>query len=743
MSAALDDLDEHTTLTERTVSLAFVAFDREHRIERANAAFATLLGYDSSECVVGLHARDIIADVAIEVLLDRNDPVTVSCRARMRDGSLRWVKLNLESRSATVDFDYRSELRDAREGNRLMHAVLDEMGVGVYVKDEAGRYVNLNSVAARFIGRPTAEIIGRTDFELLSDKAATRNRETDERVMSTHTARTYEESVQVGSRTRTYSLTKSPWHNRDRRVIGVFGVRRDVTAERAEARKRKASDERFRQLAESMDVVFWITSTQSPLEIIYANQAFEALWGRSLTELNDDPQLFLQGIPQPDREQLIADLSTKRPFEREHGVVGRDGRTRWVRTRAFEVEGQSGRMAGFSEDITERRQTEQTLQETEAQLLQSQKMDAMGRLAGGFAHDFNNLLAVITSYSQLALGTLPPEDPLYQDIEEINKAAYRSAALVRQLLAFSRKQSARPQTIDLIEVTAEMEKMLRRVIGEDVELTRRTTAAAGLVHADRGHIEQILMNLVVNARHAMEDGGRITLSVDDAELDARTAKARDCTSGAYVRLEVADTGCGMDEATLAHIFEPFFTTKVEGKGTGLGLSTVYGLVKQSGGHIIVRSAIGRGTTFQIFWPQVQEDDFEVEEAKNEPTSLSGTETVLLVEDEVPLRQLTRRILESSGYNVLEATSSGDALLIVEERGDEIDMLLTDVVMPRMDGPALAARIRAKHPSMAVVFVSGYPSDGAPQDYLQKPFTPSALLCRLREVLDARDDPEDS
>ena len=388
-------------------------------------------------------------------------------------------------------------------------------------------------------------------------------------------------------------------------------------------------------------------------------------------------------------------------------------------------------------DVTERRVMEE-------QLRQAQKMDAVGQLAGGVAHDFNNLLTVITSYGQFLLNALPEHDPRRSDAHEITQAAARAATLTRQLLAFSRRQVLQPQVLDLNEVIGEMERLLRRVISEDISLVTQFESSIGAVRADRGQIEQVVMNLVVNARDAMPSGGVLAISTRVAHLDAAYARRHAGVSpGRHVVIAVRDTGMGMDTATQERIFEPFFTTKAKGKGTGLGLSTVYGIVRQSGGHIEVRSALGRGTTFEIFLPQV---------AASVPARSGhalgaiprGTETVLVVEDEDAVRHIVRRVLEEQGFTIMEARDGHEALRVCAQHGDDVDLVLSDVIMPGMGGRQLARALAATRPSLPVLFMSGYTDDGelaggseAGSSVLAKPFTAETLARHVREALDRR------
>jgi two-component system cell cycle sensor histidine kinase/response regulator CckA len=401
----------------------------------------------------------------------------------------------------------------------------------------------------------------------------------------------------------------------------------------------------------------------------------------------------------------------------------------------------------IARDISERRKAEAALRRSEEQLRQSQKMDAIGSLAGGVAHDFNNILSVILSYSTLLIEDLRPGDPTRLDLEEIHKAGIRASALTKQLLSFSRQQMLAPVVLDLNEVISGLEKMLNRLLREDIQLTFLADPRAGKVVADQGQIEQVVMNLVVNARDAMPRGGSVTIETSSVVIDeAYAAQYAGMVAGPYVSLIVSDTGCGMDAATKARIFEPFFTTKGEHKGTGLGLATVYGIVQQSGGHIWVYSEPAKGSAFKVYLPRTERRLESRAPPGERLSSLEGAETILLVEDEEQVRVIVRTILRKHGYHVLEAQNGGEAFLLCEQFGGRIDLLLTDVVMPRMSGSQVAERLVKVRPDLRVLFMSGYAADtivhhgvlDAGLAFLQKPIMPVDLLRRVRDVLDARD-----
>ena len=398
----------------------------------------------------------------------------------------------------------------------------------------------------------------------------------------------------------------------------------------------------------------------------------------------------------------------------------------------------------ISQDI-ERKRAEEALKHSEEQLRQSQKLEAVGQLAGGIAHDFNNLLTVINGYSDLSMKKLQAEDPLRLNLKEIRKAGDRAAALTRQLLAFSRKQVLQPKILDLNAIISELEKMLRRLIGEDIDLRTVCAPDLGSTRADPGQIGQVVMNLAVNARDAMPHGGKLTIETRNVQLTEEYARHHVAViPGWYVLLAVSDTGSGMDEQTRGRVFEPFFTTKETGQGTGLGLSTVYGIVKQSGGNIWVYTEPGMGTTFKVYLPRVDQGAEEYKQSLEFEEVLMGSETILLAEDEEMVRNLAREILGTYGYKVLEAASGGSALLICEQYEESIDLLLTDVVMPEMSGRKLADRLAGLRPEMKVLYMSGYADNAIVHqgvleegtNFIQKPFSPDTLAAKVRDVLDA-------
>jgi PAS domain S-box-containing protein len=476
------------------------------------------------------------------------------------------------------------------------------------------------------------------------------------------------------------------------------------------------------------------------------NPAAERIFGWTSAEVIGRPLPF---VPDERRDEFMRRVQTE--VRAGRGITGletrrarKDGTVIDVQLNIAPLHDATGSVAGavgFLLDLTEQKQLEQ-------QFRQAQRMEAVGQLAGGIAHDFNNLLTIINTNLELALSALPDGDEVRIEIEEARQAGARAATLTRQLLAFGRRQVLRPELLDLSAVVADLEKMLRRVIGEDIAFVSELGIGLGAVRADRGQLEQVLMNLVVNARDAMPAGGTLTVATTLAEIDAALARRHgSLIPGSYVALSVTDTGIGMDAATQDRIFEPFFTTKGVGKGTGLGLAMVYGVVKQSDGHILVRSTPGQGTKVTIFFPRIAESasashaaGFMAASADATP---GGSETILVVEDEEAVRDVIRRVLTAQGYTVLEAAEGAGALAALARHPTPIHLVLSDVVMPNMHGRELAERLRAAHPGTRVLFMSGYDDDAialrgvlAPGTaFIEKPFTVEQLARRVREVLD--------
>jgi PAS domain S-box-containing protein len=505
---------------------------------------------------------------------------------------------------------------------------------------------------------------------------------------------------------------------------------------------RRESEAKYRLLVNQIPAV--VFKGYRDWSVDFFDRKIEHLTGYSKAEF-DSRQITWRDLILPEdldmaRGLVKQALKTDKSYVREYRIRKKDGEIAWIQARGqifCDAAGQVDYVSGVFFDITARK----TL---EAQLLQAQKMEAVGRLAGGVAHDFNNLLMTIMGYSELIRTSLVKDDPLYKYSEDILKATERAASLTQQLLAFSRRQVTQTQVLNLNRVVADLEKMLRRLIGEHIEMDIVAGPDLGAVKADPGQIGQIIMNLAVNARDAMPTGGRLILATENIDFTAgHECRFENIPPGRYVRLTVTDTGSGMDAEAQNHIFEPFFTTKEVGKGTGLGLSMVYGIVKQNRGCVDVESQPGQGAVFKIYLPRIEAAAEAPGSRVSLAAKLEGSETILVVEDEDSLRTLLCRFFRLYGYNVLEARHGGEALLICERHPGPIHLMITDVVMPQMSGQELADRLARFHPEMAVFFMSGYTDSdlsgyGAPestQHFIPKPFRPMDLVKRVRDFLD--------
>jgi len=534
-------------------------------------------------------------------------------------------------------------------------------------------------------------------------------------------------------------------------------LRRSNEELQLEIAERRRAVEALRQSEERLELALrgaalglWDWRVQTGELIV--NQRCAEMLGYTLDEVEPHVRWYEESLHPDEKPSVLqgvtAHLRGETPlFDAEHRLRKKSGDWIWSLTRGRVVErtedGKAVRATGTNLDITRRKQAEEQRAKLETELLQSQKMEAIGRLAGGIAHDINNLLTAISVSVDLMLMDMIENDPLHLECNEIKKTVEQATSMTRQLLAFSSKQMLEPKVLDLNEIVGRMQGMLQRLIGEHIELEASLDTDIGQVRADPGQLEQVLMNLVLNARDAMPQGGKLTIETADVRLGEDYAREHiDAEPGPYVMLTVSDTGHGMDEEIQSHIFEPFFTTKEAGQGTGLGLSTAFGVVKQSKGRITVSSEPGVGTTFTIYLPSVP-DAPDVQEASQAlPENLRGTETVLLVEDEQAVRRAVRDVLQRNGYRVLVASNAGEALLISEQHTGFIHLMLTDVVMPRMSGPDLVERLEPWHPEMKVLYVSGYTDDAIAQHgildpgvaLLQKPFSVESLLQKVRQVL---------
>lgn len=542
-------------------------------------------------------------------------------------------------------------------------------------------------------------------------------------------------------------------HDEDGRVTGYLGTVTDITARKEAEEALRRSEERFKSLVVNIPGAVYRCAADADWTMEFISDAIEEISGYPASDFVRNRVRTFAGLIHP-QDRMMAQLAVKAglaarlPYHVEYRIVRKDGDIRWVQEKGRGIFGRDESVLwrdGAILDITERKQTEEQLRKQEEQIRQSQKMEAIGRLSGGIGHDFNNMLMTITGYSELLLSRLGPDDPLRKQVEEIKKAGQRGGVLINQLLAFSRRQVLQLKELDVNAVVQDMERMLQPVLGEQIQVVTALTPSPAWVKADRGQLEQMLVNLALYAREAMmpaspsgeprNPGGTITLKT--AVLDQSQApfeKPFRSNPGTYVTLAVSDTGPGMDAYTQEHCFEPFFGPK--GEGTGLELPTVYGIVKQSGGHIEVSSEPGQGTTFTVYLPRI--------EPPASAGTAAGTETILLAEDELMVRGVVRSMLEMLGYTVLEASQGQEAMRICQEHQGTIHLLLTDVVMPGMNGRELAENLAALRPETRILYMSGYTDDVIVQQgmlregaaFLGKPFTPETLARKLRQVLDA-------
>ena len=629
-----------------------------------------------------------------------------------------------------------------RQAEQNYHSIFENAVEGIFQSTPEGRFITVNPSLARILGYDSPEDI----IEIITDITHQLYVDPESRAVS---ARIHEEHGGIeGFEFEAYRKDgEKIWLSLNRRSVrdenGVElyreGSIEDITERKQAEEELRQSEQRYRLLFDRNPQPMWVYDMET-LSFLEVNGAAIHHYEYSREEFLT---MTIKDICPPDGvPNLLANISSITSQYEEAGTWKhrkKDGTIIDVEITAHDLTfyGRPAQMV-LAYDVTERTVLEE-------QLRQSQKMEAVGQLAGGIAHDFNNLLTVITGYSDLTLRRLDHESPFRSSLEEIRKAGERAASLTRQLLAFSRKQVLQPKVIQLNAVVADVDKMLRRLIGEDIDPLTLLEPSLGQIKADPGQIEQVILNLAVNARDAMPQGGKLTIETANVYLDNQYARRHTVIQpGHYVMLAVSDTGSGIDAETQVRMFEPFFTTKEHGKGTGLGLSTVYGIVRQSGGHLWVYSEVGKGTTFKIYLPRV-DGVTERDEARDTPAELPlGRETVLLTEDEEQVRQMIRTILEMGGYRVLEASGGEEALTLYEQHEGQIDLIMTDVVMPGISGRELAQSLETLHPGIRVLYMSGYTDDAIVRHglldqeiaFLQKPFTPDALMRKVREVLDA-------
>jgi PAS domain S-box-containing protein len=676
--------------------------------------------------------------------------------AAMKAGANDYVmKGNLTRLVPTIEREMReAQGRSARkraeaallESEERLRAIFESTLDAIVTIDAAGAITGWNVQAEAMFGWARSEVTGRILAEVVIPPAQREaHREGLARFLATGEGPILRRRIEVAALHRDgrefpVELTISPVRLGSTWEFSAF-IRDLTVAHETEAALRHA-ELSYATLVDRAPVGIYRSTPEG--RFLTVNRALLRMMGYDLPDemLRLDIARDVYADPAERLRLLARDLETDREYDEVEATwKHRDGRRLTVQLSVRAVRGANRNVEAYEtivRDLTGQRQLE-------AQLVLSQRMEAIGRLAGGVAHDFNNLLTVITSYSDLILETLPAGHPQRDDVEQIIKAAAAAATLTRQLLAFSRRQVLQPAVLDLNAVVSGTEKILRRLIGEDIDLVTTLAPDLGAVKADSGQVEQVIMNLAVNARDAMPTGGRLTLETANVEMDESYIRGHPLARpGRYVMLAVSDTGTGMDGETQAHIFEPFFTTKPSGQGTGLGLATVYGIVKQSGGFIWVYSEPGRGASFKAYLPRVDEPVSRAAVTPVSRASLRGSETVFLVEDVAAVRAVARQVLERQGYTVLEAPDGGAALRSAAAHVGPIHLLLTDVVMPTLSGRLLAEQLAPTRPAMRVLYMSGYTDNAIVHHglldrgiaYLQKPFTPDALARKVRDVLDA-------
>ncbi len=634
---------------------------------------------------------------------------------------------------------------DARLRERLIENVMDFGPAVVYVTDLDGRFIAVNAKFASLFDLPQDKIVGRPREDFMPREIASQHRENDLKVIEGGEALTFGEDNEERAGMRHYMTNKVPLKDDAGKIVGVVGISLDVT-ERKRIEEELALERDFlKAIFDSAPGMLYLYDTEGKL--VRWNGRHESMTGYTSEELS---RMTLEKWYEGDAESFAAvqkglERTMSEGFgEAEANLRTKDGRRipMYFTASPLTIRGKQY-FTGIGIDVTDRKRIETEKQRLQEQLLQSQKMESVGRLAGGIAHDFNNMLGVIIGYADLAMAKVSPSEPVFSDLQEIANAARRSAELTRQLLAFARKQTIAPESLDLNETIGGMLKMLRYIIGENIRLDWHPTPGIERVKLDPTQLNQILANLCVNARDAISGEGTITIETGKVSFDAEYCSAHaDFLPGDFVMLAVSDDGCGMTHETMGKIFEPFFTTKEMGHGTGLGLSTVYGIVRQNGGFINVYSEIGNGTTFKIYIPPFGGD---AEETVAERHSVEGTPvsgTILLVEDEPPLLAMTKTMLERIGYRVLAANGGKEALDEASDYPGHIDLLITDVIMPGMNGRELADRLSQLYPGIRTLYMSGYTAtfiagkgvlDGD-TNFIQKPFTADDLALKTREAL---------
>jgi PAS domain S-box-containing protein len=659
--------------------------------------------------------------------------------------------LRLKVQTAADHFRLARELAYERQ---LLHDLMDNIPDGIYFKDRDLRFRRTNRSFTGMIGGVEPErVVGQRLEDVFPELSSPEVTDAEERLVLS-------EGQSLLDVVREYrwkgeqhwiSETKAPIRGQDGSVLGLVGVARDVTERVRTQEALRESEERLQEQTRVLNSILngmgdGVVAVDRSGEVIVFNGRARKILGQTpgnvlpnLTDIDGVYDVDGRSVISTDRDPLLRAMAGEVVDELEMVVKNGTHGGVIVAANATALLDDEGKIAGgilLLKDVTQQR-------DLERQFAQSQKMEAIGRLAGGIAHDFNNVLAVILCYGGLLLNELTFESRQWQDMKELLGAGERAAALTKQLLAFSRRRVITTRIVQLNDVVTEVEKMLRRLLGEDVDLRTRLSPDLGSVKGDASQVEQIILNLAINARDAMPQGGKLTIETQNITLSDEYAESHvKVVPGEYVSLAVTDTGVGMDADIQRRIFEPFFTTKEIGRGTGLGLSTVYGIVQQGGGHVWVYSEVGRGTSFKVYLPRTDEAGAPAPARVRNVAPARGTETILLVEDDEAVRRVAVRILRSCGYNVIEAARVTDARHSCAEMGSSIDLLLTDVVMPEVSGLKLAEELSRYHPKLRVLYMSGYPGGAIVHDgildadaaYIEKPFSAEDLAAKVRATL---------
>jgi len=690
--------------------------------------------------------RDRVALCLIEDLtnerkqLQVNERLRLDLERRVKERTATLVKANERLQKEINQRRYAEEA--LRENQDRLKAVLEHLPDLLWMKDSEGVFQLVNEAFAQACGkRTTEEVLGKTDWDVWPRDFALKYRNDDQAVFESRQSQLVDEPIMTLVGVKWFETFRSPLFDADGELVGTVGSARDITERKTAEQALRDSEEKYRNILETIadgyhevDLAGNLTLVNDSLCDIMGYSRQEML-GMNYRELMDETNA--QRVFQAYNEVYRSSIPN-RGFDFEG--VRKDGTKSWIAVSISLIRDVKQQVVGFRgvfRDVTEHRRLEE-------QLRQAAKMEAIGQLAGGIAHDFNNLLTAVIGYTDLLMQEVPEKDSRHERLANIALAANRAAALTKQLLAFSRKQVLDLKVLNVNNVIAGMREMLRRLIREDIELVTDCFSPLGHVRADPSQIEQILLNLAVNARDAMPHGGRLKIETANVLLDEDYSRTRaDMEPGLYVVCAVSDSGVGMDSEVMAHIFDPFFTTKDKGVGTGLGLATVYGIVKQHQGHVFVESKPGCGAVFKVYLPLVQKVSDMTPPVEVDEVQLGGTETVLVVEDEEAVRNLACEYLEMLGYSVLPAGDPRQAIASSDGHGGEIHLLLSDVVLPQMDGRSLYKILSTAHPGLKVLYVSGYTEDYIVQHgvldrgvhFLAKPFTVETLARKVRFILD--------